>query len=64
MQKHGVDKQEIFVPFVIYAIRQLLAASVSDEMHVRQINLISAYVQARTHDEIYMELSEMLLQNK
>jgi len=41
---------------VIYdAIRELLAASVSDEMHVRRMDLISAHVQSKTHDEIYME---------
>jgi len=44
-------------------MQALLAASVNDEMHV-QIDVISAYVQGKLHDEIYMEQREILVQNK
>jgi len=38
--------------------------SVSDEMYIHQMDIISAYVQDELHDEIYMEQPEMLVQNK
>jgi len=42
----------------------VLAASVSDEMYVNQIDVTSPYVQGKLHDEIYMKQPEMLIQNK
>jgi len=56
IQEQGVDYQEVFAPIARYeAIRALLSASVGNEMHVRQMDVISAYVQDEPHDEIYME---------
>jgi len=63
MQEQGVDYLEIFAPVARYeTIRALLAASVSDEMYVHQMNVISGapYVQGKLHDEIYMEQPTML----
>jgi len=61
VQEQGVDYQEVFALVARYeAIRALLAASVNDEMYVHQMDIISAYVQGKLHDEIYMEQPEML----
>jgi len=43
------------------AIRALLTASMSDEMYVYQMYVISAYVQSELYGEIYMEQPEMLV---
>jgi len=54
MQEQGIHYQEVFAPVARYqTIRVLLAASVSDEMYVHQMDVISAYVQGELHDEIY-----------
>jgi len=54
--RQGVAYQEVYAPVARYeAIRVLLAASVSDEMYVHQMDIISAYIQGELHDEIYME---------
>lgn len=45
------------------SIRTLLAASVNDEMHVHQMDVISAYVQGELTDEVYMEQPEMYVQH-
>jgi len=45
MQEQEIHYQEVFVPVARYeTIRTLLAASVSDEMYVHQMDIISAYV--------------------
>jgi len=65
MQEGGIDYQQVFAPIARYeTIRALLAASVSDEMYLHQMDVISAYIQGELHEEIYMERPEMLVQNK
>jgi hypothetical protein len=55
-QKYGIDYQDVVAPVARYeTIHTLLAVSVNDEMHVHQMDMISAYVQDELHDEIYME---------
>lgn len=55
-QEAGIDYEEIFAPVARYEIiRTLLAAAVEEEMHVHQMDVVSAYVQGNLHDNIYME---------
>lgn len=63
-QVQGIDYDEVFAPVARYeTIRTLLAASVNDEMHVHQMDVISAYVQGELYDEIYMEQPEMFVEH-
>lgn len=60
VQKEGIDYEEVFAPVARYEIiRTLLAAAVEIEMHVHQMDVVSAYIQGNLHDEIYMEQPEM-----
>jgi len=62
VQEHGIDYQEVFAPVARYeTIRALLAASVNEEMHVHQMDVISAYVQGELHEEVFMEQPEMFV---
>lgn len=64
VQKTGIDYEEIFAPVARYEIiRTLLAAAVEEEMHVHQMDVVSAYVQGNLSDEIYMEQPESFLEN-
>jgi len=55
-QKEGIDYSEVFAPVARYeTIRTLLAASAEMEMHMHQMDVITAYVQGDLDDEIYME---------
>ncbi|CAK9827765.1 Retrovirus-related Pol polyprotein from transposon TNT 1-94 [Anthophora retusa] len=59
-QKYGIDYEDIFAPVARYEIiRTLFAAAVNEQMHIHQMDVISAYVQGELHDEIYMEQPEM-----
>jgi len=63
-QELGIDYEEVSAPVARYeTIRTLLAASVNEEMHVHQIDVISAYVQGELNDEIYMEQPEMFIEH-
>ena len=63
VQKLGIDFEEVFAPVARYeTIRTLIAAAVNDEMHIHQMDVISAYVQGELHDEIYMEQSETFVE--
>lgn len=62
-QKKGINYEEVFAPVARYEIiRTLFAAAVNDEMHIHQMDVISAYVQGELSDEIYMEQPEMFVQ--
>lgn len=62
-QREGVDYEETFAPVSRYeTIRTLLAASVNEEMHVHQMDVISAYTQGELSNEIYMEQPEQYVQ--
>ncbi|CAK9829680.1 Copia protein [Anthophora retusa] len=59
-QKYGIDYEDIFASVARYEIiRTLFAAAVNEQMHIHQMDVISAYVQGELHDEIYMEQPEM-----
>jgi len=63
-QELGIDYEEVFAPVARYeAIRTLFAASVNEEMHVHQMDVISAYVQGELNDDIYMEQPEMFVEH-
>lgn len=62
-QEYGIDFEEVFAPVARYeTIRTLLAASANEEMHVHQMDVISAYVQGELSDEVYMEQPEMFIE--
>lgn len=62
-QREGVDYEETFAPVSrCETIRTLLAAYVNENMHVHQMDVVSAYTQGELSDEIYMEQPEMYLQ--
>lgn len=63
-QREGVDYEETFAPVTRYeTIRTLLAASVNEEMHIHQMDVVSAYTQGKLSDEIYMEQPETHIQS-
>lgn len=63
IQKAGIDYEEIFAPVARYEIiRTLLAVAVEEEMHVHQMDVVSAYVQGNLHDEVFMEQPEMFIE--
>jgi len=63
-QELGIDYEEVFAPVARYeAIRTLFAASVNEEMHVHQMDVISAYVQGELNEDIYMEQPEMFIEH-
>lgn len=63
-QREGVDYEETFAPITRYeTIRTLLAASVNEEMHIHQMDVVSAYTQDKLSDEIYMEQPETHIQS-
>lgn len=58
-QRKGVDYEEIFAPVARYeTIRVFLAGCVQEEMHVHQMDVVTAYIQGDLSDEIYMEQPE------
>jgi len=51
-QRHGIDYEEIFAPVARYeTIRAFLAGCVQEEMHVHQMDVVTAYVQGDLLDE-------------
>jgi len=61
-QRRGVDFDEIFAPVARYeTIRALLAASVEAEMHVHQMDVITAYVQGDLTEKVYMEQPDLFV---
>lgn len=62
-QRKGIDYKEAFAPVSRYeTIRILLPVSVNEEMHVQQMDVISAYTQGELTDEVYMEQPETHIQ--
>lgn len=58
-QRQGVDYSEIFAPVARYeTIRAFLAGCVQEEMHVHQMDVVTAYIQGNLPDEIYIEQPE------
>jgi len=59
-QRRDVDFTEIFAPVARYeTIRALLAASTEAEMHIHQMDVVTAYVQGDLTERIYMEQPEL-----
>lgn len=58
-QKYGVDYRETFSPVVRYAtIRMVLALAVEHQMHLHQLDVVTAYLNGDLHEEIYMQQPE------
>lgn len=63
-QREGIDYEEVFAPVARLAtIRTMLAIAVSKKMHVHQMDVVTAYVQGKLTDIIYMEQPEMFEEN-
>lgn len=63
IQEASVDYEEIFAPVTRYEIiRTLLAAAVEEEMHVHQMDVVSAYVQGSLNDEVFMEQPKIFME--
>jgi len=58
-QRRGIDYEEIFALVARYeTIRAFLAGCVQEEMHVHQVDVMTAFVQGDLPDEIYMKQPE------
>jgi len=59
-QRYGIDFDEVYAPVArMEIIRTLFALSVEEEMHIHQMDVITAYVQGDLLSEIYMEQPTM-----
>ena len=55
-QKYGIDYEETFSPVVRFSfIRTLLAYAVQNEMLIHQMDVITAILNGKLEEEIYME---------
>lgn len=55
-QRYGIDFEEVYAPVArMETIRTLLELSVEEELHVHQMDVVTAYVQGDLSSEIYME---------
>lgn len=58
-QEHNIDYFETFAPVVRYnSIRMLLAFVAAQNLHIWQMDVVTAYLQGYVDAEIYMELPE------
>ena len=61
-QKKGIDYEEVFAPVARYdTIRAFLATCVEMDMHVHQMDVVTAYVQGDLNEDIYMIQPEMFI---
>ena len=59
-QREGIDFNETFAPVVRYdSIRYLLALAVKYEMHIHQMDAVSAYLNGTLKETVYMEQPEL-----
>jgi len=59
-QRSGIDYKEIYAPVArIETIRLMLALSIEENLHVHQMEVVTAYVQGKLSNEIYMEQPPM-----
>jgi len=59
-QRYGIDFDEVYAPVArMEVIRTLFALSVEEEMHIHQMDVVTAYVQGNLSSEIYMEQPTM-----
>ena len=55
-QRYGIDFDEVYAPVArMEIIRTLFALSVEEELHIHQMDVVTAYVQGDLSSEIYME---------
>ena len=58
-QKLGIDYEETFSPVAKFSsIRALLALAVQKGMHVHQMDVVTAFLNGRLEEEVYMEQPE------
>ena len=58
-QKYGADYDETFSPVVRFSsIRTLLAFAVQNNLHVHQMDVVTAFLNGHQEEEIYMEQPE------
>lgn len=58
-QKFGIDYTETFSPVVRYnSIRYLLAFAVQHDLHIHQMDAVTAFLQGDLEEDIYMEQPE------
>ena len=56
VQQYGIDYEETFSPVVRFSsIRLLLTYAVQNEMLVHQIDVVTAFLNGKLEEEIYME---------
>ena len=54
-QKHGIDYDETYAPVVKYpSLRALLSYSVSENMLIHQMDVVTAFLNGKLDEEIYM----------
>lgn len=59
-QRYGIDCDEVYAPVArMENIRSLFALSVEEELHIHQMDVVTAYVQGNLSSEIYMEQPPM-----
>jgi len=59
-QRYGIDFEEVYAPVArMEIVRILFALSVEEELHIHQMDVITAYVQGDLSSEIYMEQPAM-----
>jgi transposase InsO family protein len=62
-QKYGIDYDETFSPVVRFSsIRALLAFAVQSDMQIHQMDVVSAFLNGRLDDEIYMQQPDGYIQ--
>ena len=58
-QKYGIDYEETFSPVVRFtSIRSLLAFAVQNDMLIHQMDVVTAFLNGKLDEEIYMEQPE------
>ena len=59
MQAEGIDYSETYSPIVRFeSIRLMLAAAVSEGMHMEQLDVTTAFLYANLEEEVYLEISK------
>ena len=61
-QKAGIDFTETFAPVVCFnTLRVLLAITAMEDLELDQVDFKSAYLNGEIEEEVYIELSELIL---
>ena len=55
-QQYGVNYEETFAPTLHFdSLRMLLAIAAYKDLHIHQMNVVSAYLAGKLEEEIYIE---------